>query len=395
MLLVLLAAASLALAATPSPAAEEKRVQLKDLQVRIATLRSHLAKSEETRAEAADQLQETESAISDINRGLRELGELRDQTQTQLTGLGEQSQRLASQMAAQQAQLGRLLYRQYVNGEADALQLLLAGSDPNQVARDLHYLSLLSRAKANLLRVLRSTLAEKQRLVEAARAKHDDLVDIEQRRQQQRAALLNQQQQRHKVLAKLSGKIELQRREIDTLKRNEKRLGVLIAGLSRIVAKRSSAAKPGITLAPMIAGERNEQSFSGDFAKQKGRLRLPARGKLANRYGAPRAEGGATWKGLFIRATEGAKVHAVAAGRVVFADWLRGFGNLVILDHGDDYLSIYGNNQSLFRQVGDTVKGGEILAAIGNSGGNPESGLYFELRHQGLAIDPLKWVGFK
>ncbi len=366
---------------------------MKDLQLRIETLRGHLAKSEETRAEAADQLQKAESAISDTNRGLRELSELREQTQTQIAGLGEQSQRLANKIAAQQAQLEHLLYHQYVNGDADALKLLVAGTDPNQAARDLRYLSLLSRAEAKLLRLLHNALAEKRRLVEAARAKRDDLAAIEQRRQLQRAALLNQQQQRHRVLTRLSGKIQLQRREIDTLQRNEKRLGILIAGLSRIVAKRPAAnrPRPRHAVAPTGGKERDV----GDFAGQKGRLHLPTRGQLANRFGSPYAEGGATWKGLFIRAPEGADVHAVAAGRVVFADWLRGFGNLIIVDHGDAYLSVYGNNQSLFRQVGDTVKGGEVLASVGNSGGNPESGLYFELRHQGTAIDPLKWAGFK
>jgi len=392
---LLMAAAGMTLAA-PSPAVEAKRGQMKELHGRIETLRRNLAKSEETRAEAADQLKETESSISDINRGLRELGGQRDEIQGQLTGLGRQAQQLEAQIAAQQAQLGHLLYRQYITGETDALQGALGGSDPNQAARDAHYLSLLSRAKANLLHLLHDTLAEKQRLTAAARAKHGDLLAVERRQQQSRATLLERQQQRHKVLGKLSGKIKLQRREINTLKRNEKRLAVLIAGLARIVAKPRKAKPPGRGEAAV----KNELlpetlSFSGNFARQKGRLHLPTRGILANRYGTPRDGGGTTWKGLFIRAAEGADVQAVAPGRVVFADWLRGFGNLIILDHGDDYLSVYGNAQSLYRQVGDTIKGGETVAAVGNSGGNPESGLYFELRHRGLAIDPLKWVNLK
>ncbi|HWV17945.1 MAG TPA: peptidoglycan DD-metalloendopeptidase family protein, partial [Rhodocyclaceae bacterium] len=135
-------------------------------------------------------------------------------------------------------------------------------------------------------------------------------------------------------------------------------------------------------------------SFSGDFAGLRGKLRLPVRGEVANRFGAQRAEG-TSWKGLFVRAAEGAEVKSVAAGQVVFADWLRGFGNLLIIDHGDGFLTVYGNNESLFRQAGDKVKGGEAVASVGNSGGNPESGLYFELRHQGQALDPLKWVSLR
>ena len=115
---------------------------------------------------------------------------------------------------------------------------------------------------------------------------------------------------------------------------------------------------------------------------------------MSNRFGSARQEG-STWKGLFIRAGVGGEVKAIAAGRVVFADWMRGFGNLIIVDHGGSYLSIYGNNEALLKQSGDNVKGGDTLASVGNSGGNPESGLYFELRFKGQPLDPLKWVNLK
>lgn len=391
-------------AAKPAPV-EVKRGQLKDLQGRIENLHRDLAKSEETKAYAADQLKETESAISAAKRGLHELGLRRGEVQAELLDLQQQARRLEAQIAAQQGQLGRLLYRQYVDGESDALRTLLSGNDPNQAARDLHYLTLLSRAKADLLGVLHTALAEKQRLADAARAKRDELAAIEQKQQRQHAALLAQQQQRQGMLAKLADKIKEQRREIGALKRDEKRLGKLIEGLARIIAKptkktipRPAKSKPGASTAekpePALQNELTPEamSFSGNFAKLKGRLRLPVRGELVNRFGKPRAESGATWKGLFIRSAEGSEVKAVAPGRVVFADWLRGFGNLLIIDHGDTFLTVYGNNQSLFRQVGDTVKSGDVVAAVGNSGGNPESGLYFELRQQGLAVDPLKWI---
>jgi len=384
---------------------EVKRGQLKELQGRIESLHRGLAKSEETKAYAADQLKDTESAISAAKRGLRELGLRRGEVHTELLDLQQQARRLEAQIAVQQGQLGQLLYRQYVNGEADALQLILAGNDPNQAARDLHYLALLSHAKADLLGVLRITLGEKQRLADAARSKSDEIAAIEQKQQRQHAALLAQQRQRQGMLVKLAGKIKEQRREIGALKRDERRLGKLVEGLARIVAKpaRKTSARPDKSRRAASAAEKPEpalqneltpetMSYSGNFAKLKGRLRLPVLGELANRYGKSRAESGATWKGLFIRSAEGSEVKAVAPGRVVFADWLRGFGNLLIIDHGDTFLTVYGNNQSLFRQVGDTVKSGESIAAVGNSGGNPESGLYFELRQKGLAVDPLKWI---
>ncbi len=133
---------------------------------------------------------------------------------------------------------------------------------------------------------------------------------------------------------------------------------------------------------------------AGSFSRLKGELRLPTRGVVSNRFGAARQEG-SSWKGLFIRAPAGSDVKAIAGGQVVFAEWMRGFGNLLIVDHGGGYLSVYGNNDALVKQSGDAVRGGDVIAAVGNSGGNPESGLYFELRYQGQAMDPLKWVSLK
>ncbi|MBI3523350.1 MAG: peptidoglycan DD-metalloendopeptidase family protein [Betaproteobacteria bacterium] len=395
-------------AATRSAPVEAKRGQLKELHGRIENLNRDLAKSQQTKAHAAGQLKEIESAIAAANHSLLQLGQQRGEIQARLDDLRRQSQRIEGQISAQQGQLGRLLYRQYLRGDQglDALQLLLAGGDPNQSARDLHYLTLLSRAKANLLGTLHVALAEKQRLAGAAQVQRDALKAVEQKQQAQRSILVARQQQRQVLLVKLVGKIEAQRREIGALQRDEKRLGKLIENLSRRAAKparppRRARTKPGQPApAAPEAPLHNEltpqaQEFSGSFAKLRGHLRLPVRGELVNRYGAARAESGARWKGLFIRAAEGSQVKAVAAGRVVFADWLRGFGNLLIIDHGDAYLSVYGNNQALFRQVGDTVKPGDVIAAVGNSGGNPESGLYFELRQQGQTIDPLKWVDLK
>ena len=151
------------------------------------------------------------------------------------------------------------------------------------------------------------------------------------------------------------------------------------------VKEEPPARKADIALAPAMP--------DGAFAALKGQLRPPVAGKVAARYGSKRGDG-PSWKGMFIRAAEGADVHTVASGRVVHASWLRGFGNLIIVDHGGQYWSLYANNQSLLRRVGDVVKAGEVIAAAGNTGGNEESGLYFELRHKGKEFDPASWVKF-
>ena len=127
------------------------------------------------------------------------------------------------------------------------------------------------------------------------------------------------------------------------------------------------------------------------FANLKGKLKMPVKGELLASFGARRADG-PSWKGLFIKAAEGAEVKAVASGEVIFADWMRGFGNLLIVDHGGQYMTIYGNNQALLKRPGDKLKAGDLIATVGNSGGNEQSGLYFEMRYQGRAIDPSSWM---
>jgi len=385
-------------AATTAAQKADLKDQQGDLRQRIDVLRRDLAKSEESRAYAADQLKETESAISDANRGLRQLVDQRGAVNGEIRELESQARRLAEQTEAQQAQLSRLLYRHYTRGESDALHTLLAGRDPNQAAMDYHFLTRLSRAKAELIADLRDKAREKKRLTESAREKNAELAAIEQKQQLARGRLVEQQKQRQTLLARTADRIKAQRREIGALQKDEKRLTKLLDGLTRIVKRPAKVAPRGAERpAPAVRNERtpSPEQAGGAFAALRGRLRLPVRGEIASRFGRPRPEGGTTWKGLFIRATEGSEVKAVAAGQVVYADWLRGFGNLLVIDHGDGFLSVYGNNQSLLKETGDAVRPGEAVATVGNSGGNPESGLYFELRHQGQAFDPLRWVSLR
>jgi septal ring factor EnvC (AmiA/AmiB activator) len=387
---------ALTLCATPAlgAAVDRKKEELHDLKGRIEALRREMASAEESKASAADQLREAESAISTVNRRLHELGLESARLRADLAELDAQGKRLDRQGGAQQAQLSQVLNRQFVGGDADAMKLLLSGHDPNQAARDRYFLTLLSRAKADLIQRLRVAAEEKRQLAETVRERQAQLAAIERQQQESRAQLLERKKQRQTQLAAIADRLKAQRREITTLKRDEQRLARLIDGLIRIASSKKprsgGAAKnkvaPGTKLKNHDPG-----NVGGAFATLRGRLRLPVKGAIAGRFGTPRPEGGALWKGLFIRAAEGAEVKAVAEGTVVFSDWLRGFGNLLVIDHGDDFLSVYGNNESLLAAVGAGVRNGEAVATVGNSGGNPESGLYFELRHRGLAFDPMKW----
>ncbi|HTY02354.1 MAG TPA: peptidoglycan DD-metalloendopeptidase family protein [Rhodocyclaceae bacterium] len=387
--------------ASSAPQKAELKEQQSEVRGRIEALRRDLAKSEESRAYAVDQLRETESAISDANRGLRQLADKRGGVQGEMKALESQSRRLADETTQQQRQLSDLLYRNFKRGnriEMDALSMLAAGHDPNQAALDYQFFRRLSLAKAELITDLRTKAQEKKRLAEAAQEKAAELAAIEQKQKDARGRLVEQQNHHKVLLAQTSERIKAQRQEIGALQRDEKRLGRLIEGLARIT-KHAAKPKAGRS-APGPAPAQNERTpdpsqAGGAFAALRGKLHLPVRGEIASRFGKPRPEGGTTWKGLFIRAPEGSEVKAVAGGEVVFADWLRGFGNLLVIDHGDAFLSVYGNNQSLLKETGQQVTPGEVVATVGNTGGSPESGLYFELRHQGQAFDPIRWVSLR
>lgn len=364
--------------------------ELKELRGRIDTLKREIEKAEGTRAEAADSLKESERAISEANRALRDLAQARQSAQTHLGELATRSKSVSETVGAQGARLAHLIHDEYVKHERGYLQMLFSGENPAAAAREIHYASYISRAQARLIEGLRGNLRELQRLAGEARDKTAELADIENRQRGEKEQLARESDARRKVLQNVSTQIRSQRREVSTLERNEKRLADLIDRLSRLTLPKP--APDG----PKRGAPRNdatpEPGFTGAFQNLRGKLRLPSRGELAGRFGSPREGGGTTWKGIFIRSPQGEEVRAVAPGRVVFADWMRGFGNLLIVDHGNEYLSIYGNNETLFRQAGDSVTGGESIARVGNSGGNPETGLYFELRHRGKPFDPLSWA---
>ncbi|MDR2450415.1 MAG: peptidoglycan DD-metalloendopeptidase family protein [Candidatus Accumulibacter sp.] len=388
-------------AAWPAPAGEEdaaapvraeaseKKGDLETLRGRIRSLREKMTETEGQRAEETVRIKEVERDISATQRELRALSEQKTRLRAALKELDPQARDLARRLEDFAARLESLAYHRYLRGQPDPLRLLLAGDHPNQMARDLYYLGAIGQARRQLASETQTLLEEKRALSDGIRERAQELSAVEARQKEQQARLVVQRERRQEALARISSEISRQRREIGQLQRDERELARLIARLEETIAeqaaRRENAAEPAGRSAP-------EALPGGHFAALMGRLRLPVRGALTNRFGGARQEG-STWKGLFIRAPQGAEVRTIAAGRVVFADWLRGFGNLLIVDHGDGYLSVYGYNDALLKETGDEVRGGDSIAIAGNSGGGPESGLYFELRHQGQPIDPSKWLG--
>ncbi len=397
----------LSLLAVPAEAARKKtppNAELKALRDRINELQKDIAKKEGTKSEVADDLKESEKEISETNRTLSELAQEQKETSGELSVLQTKTGALKNNVSKHQADLEKVIKNQYQSGGDDSLKLLLNGQDPAQVSRHMHYYSYLSKARAESIQGLKTDIAQLKLVEDDTRATAKELAELQAEEARQKKKLLTEQQKRKALLDKISGQIKTQKREVGKLKQDEARITQLVERLAKMLAQKKKKPKPVAAPnapdnvkpgAPVIQNdEEPDDSFRGTtFASLRGKLKLPVRGELANRYGSPREGGGLTWKGLFIRAAEGAGVKAVAEGKVVFADWLRGFGNLMILDHGSGYMSLYGNNESLLKQVGTTIKPGDTIASVGNSGGNAESGLYFELRHQGKTLDPLPWTG--
>ncbi|KIF82980.1 protease [Noviherbaspirillum autotrophicum] len=416
-------------------AAEAERAEL---QQKLDSLKREITRTESAKSDAADALAHSEAAISQANRALRDLADEQSGIETKITQLSQEQERLAKSIEAQKKQLATLLREHYVAGNEDRIKLLLSGDNPNRINRDLQYMGYVSQAQAKLIATLRANMAAIENNKSATQEAKDELDEVAQEQREQKAQLEQEKARRAALLSQLSNKLAAQRKQAGHIERDEQRLGGLVDRLSKLIeeqrkteaallekrrqeqlahaAARNSAAAAS-KMSSVKAKARNPDAIDDDepppkllgrneltpdagvqdrvfgraFGALRGQLRLPVKGDLLAKYGSKRGDG-PSWKGLFIRTAEGADVKAVAGGRVVFADWLRGFGNLIIIDHGSEYLTIYGNNQAVLKHAGDLVKTGDIIASAGNSGGNEQSGLYFEMRHQGRAFDPLEWI---
>ena len=360
-----------------------KSEELKELKGRIDKLKREIESAETNKSDVLDELKQSEQSISEINRTIYELAQDLQDVNADLGESRKEAEALRARIEAQRAQLARLLIQQYENGAQDGLRLLLNQQDPNAVSRDIEYYGHIARARGKLIADLKDNLVQAEAAEQETREKSQELARIQEKQKSERQSLQKEAAARRGTLARLDKQIGARRKQVQRLEQDEKRLTRLIERLARAMAAKPKSRPKGAAPAPS----------DSEFARLKGHLKLPVNGSITNRFGAPRAETGVPWKGIFIRAAEGSQVKALAGGRVVFADWLRGFGNLLIIDHDDGYMSLYGYNEAILKQVGETVRAGDVVSAAGNSGGNAESGLYFEVRFQGKPVDPLQWVG--
>jgi len=367
--LCLLAAAPL-LAASD---ADEQRARLETLRERIAGLRAEMRSKSGEKTQLVQQLEVAEQQIGRLARKLRVLdGRLERQRQRLQQLHGEQGAQAAA-LQRQREALARQVRAAYAMGRQERLKILLNQQDPASVSRVMVYYDYLGRARARRMDEIRDQIQALLAIEREIRAEERTLTQLQEQQGSELAALQRSQAQRRDVVARLTRELDDQGQQLDRLQIDERDLKALLSGLEQ-------------ALADIPVTHPQQARFSG----QRGRLPWPASGRVVNRFGSPKL-GNLRWDGVMISAPEGREVRAVHHGRVAFADWLRGFGLLLIIDHGDGYMTLYGHNQSLFKEAGDWVDVDEPIALVGSSGGREHAGVYFGIRHQGRAVDPARW----
>jgi septal ring factor EnvC (AmiA/AmiB activator) len=259
-------------------------------------------------------------------------------------------------------------------GQQQYIKMLLSQEDPARLGRVVTYYRYLNQARSERIATTRDVLARLRGLEEEIQQRTRELESLRTGQLDSKAELEAARKQRAEVVAALNRKVSSQSQEIAQLRVDEERLKRLIEGLSLYMEE----------LKVDVKGEER-------FDRFRGKLHLPVRGTVEARFGELKQGGPLKWDGVLLKAPEGREVHAVYRGRVAFADWFGSLGLLVILDHGDGYMSLYGHNQALFAQVGDWVDTGQVIAGVGNSGGLGNPGLYFEIRQNGTPRNPLRW----
>jgi len=354
-----------------------KAEELRVLRARIEALQKQRERTRDEHDSAGTALREAER---EVGRQLAELKRIERQRRAQNRRLGSLQRSARTQrsnLAREREGLARELRLAHTLGDQVPLRLLLNPSDPASLARSRQYAHYLHEARTRQISSASLALSE---LRQAEQSVTRQLTEIEQLRQSElghRRSLETARAERARVHAQLGRELQGQTRQIERLRRDELELTALIRELSRV-----SRDEPMALL-------------SGRFSEARGRLSLPTRGKIMARFGEPRGQGNIKWKGIFLAAPEGQEVRAVFPGRVLYADWLRGLGLLLVLDHGDGYMTLYGHNQSLYRTLGEHVAAGQAIASVGATGGPTRTGLYFEVRHDGEPRDPLRWCKVK
>lgn len=388
----------------------DNKTQLKTLQQDIAEKEKSVQQQKQQRSALLDQLKQQENTIAQASRSLRETQGTLTELDKDISSLTASIGKLQTQQSQQQNLLSKQLDAAFKQGQHSGLQLILSGEESQRSERILAYFSYLNEARQKSIEELKQTridLSAEKKTLEQKKNQQKVLLD-EQKAQQQK--LEEARTARKKTLTSLEVSLEKDQQGLAELKLNESRLRDQIAKAEReakaraereakeaarvreqVKAKEQQAKKTGSSYKPSES-ERSLMARTGGLGRPGGQAVWPVRGNVTHRFGEA-LQGELRWKGMVISAPEGSEVKAIADGRVLLADWLQGYGLVVVVEHGKGDMSLYGYNQSALVNVGAQVKAGQPIALVGTSGGQGEPSLYFEIRRQGQAVNPQPWLG--
>ena len=350
-----------------------KQQQLDQLRQQIKSLQNNLKEQQRSRNQLEEEIQQSEQAIADIARQLFTTTGQIDTLDARLKELNERLARQNQELITQQQLLSGQLQASYAIGRQEYIKLLLNQQNPATISRIMSYYDYFNAARsqqiAEVNKLLTAINQDKQQLSLTSQELRSKQVQL----QQEKAALDNKQAERNALVAKLDKDIASKDKQLSNLLKDKKNLTLLINRL-----------KKALDDIPDLPTEK-------PFKTQRGKLQWPSKGKVKNLFDHWRSVGKVKWQGVIINSKEGSPVHAISHGRIAYSDWLRGYGLITIIDHGDGYMSLYGHNQTLLKEVGDWVENNEIIATVGSSGGLKQAGLYFEIRHNGKPSNPTRW----
>jgi murein hydrolase activator len=349
----------------------QQQQDLEAIQTQIKLKKEQIAEQLKEAKKLQVALERSEVNIAIAIKGLKKTQTALIANAKQREELSNRQQNVQSQLNQQQEGLAKLIKSAYMTGNYDFAKMLLNQQDAANFERTITYYQYLNTERREKIDEFRKLISELELLNLELENKQKELRTLQNEQNAQQTQLSNQKASREETLVNIRNAIESDEAKIEILQQNEKSLQETLAKAQR-------------------DAEKQQQTFSG-LTSQKGRLLIPAKGELLRMFGRIR-QGQIKWKGIIIKGQVGSPVIAVHQGKVLYADWLRGFGLVTVLDHGDGYMSLYGHNQALLKQAGDIVDAGETIALLGQSGGQSYPNLYFEIRHKGQPINPTSWL---
>ena len=354
--------------------AQQDEKELEQIEQQIQRTQAQL-KEKQAQAERLErQLEQAEVAISRATRALSKTDQSLRENRAQQQSLVQQQTDVENKIAQQQTQLAAQIKSAFLAGNYDYAKMLLNQQNAAKFERVLSYYQYISRARRTSIEGFRQHIETLESIKRELADTISELNELLEQQQEQQQELTSQQQQRESTLTALSRSIRTDADRIEQLEASAEALKRAIEQ-ARLAAQRQPTTLDGLT-------------------NVKGRLDMPAEGRFRRLFG-DRRQGQVRWTGVIIEGSEGSPIQAVYQGRVLYADWLKGFGLVTILDHGEGYMSVYGHSQALLTQPGDTVVAGQTIGLVGRSGGQASPNLYFEIRHKGKALNPSAWLDWR